>query len=76
MYNYYNRYCTWMENLLHMSHAKVTNDGVVVGTPAVSGANENQEGFSPNCEYDISHGFAPLRKIIYVSSCSSMTEMG
>ena len=72
------KYCAWigMQNLLHNSQVKVTRDNVVVGMLSVPGTCENQEGFSPNCEYGISHGCDLIQRNMYVTSRSPMTEMG
>ena len=51
-------------------------DNVVVGTLSVAGTWENREGFSPNCEFGISHGCFSVRRNVYVISSSPMTEMG
>ena len=42
---WYDRYCAWAQDLLYGSWAQVTSDGVIVGAQAIS---KNQEGSTPS----------------------------
>ena len=47
-YHWYDRYCTWIQDLLCGSQAQVTSDDAIVGAHAIPGTNEDQEGLSPS----------------------------
>ena len=47
-YHWYDRYYTWIQDLLYGSRAQVASDDAIVGAHAIPGTNEDQEGLSPS----------------------------